>query len=516
MNKKNLLFGFLSFVGIIIFGQLPAIEWQKSLGGSGYEQCYAVKQASDGGYIVSGSSPSNDGDVTGNHGSYDAWIVKLNASGAIDWQKSLGGSDDDGYGGTYVDQTNDGGYIIAGYTYSNNGDVSENHGVSDYWVVKLNGSGEMEWEKSFGGSGVEFALTVQQTSDGGYIVGGWSNSEDGDIGESHGGIDAWVLKLDGSGEIQWEKSLGGSDQDTVYSIFQTNDGGYILAGYSDSNDGDVSGHHGPTGDLIPDYWIVKLDSSGSLEWQKSLGGNGYDQAQSVRQTSDNGYIVAGYSDSNDGDVSGNHGVYDVWVVKLNNSGSIEWQKSLGGSDYDITSSVMETADGGYLIAASSGSDDGDVTGHHGNGDFWIVKLDSAGNLNWQECFGGSGGESAFSAQQTTDNGFIISGFTASDDGDVTGHHGGGDYWVVKLGPDLMGVKDLSDNSINIFPNPVIDDLMFSRVLYNIEIYTAGGQKVLSETGGNKSINVHALPLGIYLLKAETAEGKILTEKLIKK
>ena len=235
------------------------------------------------------------------------------ASADLVWQKCLGGSS---YDLAYsVQQTSDSGYIVAGYTDSNlTGDVGRNHGGSDFWVVKLDGSGNVTWRKCLGGSSDDYALSVQQTSDSGYIVaGGTSSNLTGDVGRNHGGEDFWVVKLDASGNITWQKCLGGSNYDTAPSVQQTADSGYIVAGYTESNlTGDVGRNNG-----YIDYWLVKLDGSGNITWQKCLGGSSADVAESVQQTSDSGYIVAGYTYSNlTGDVGQNHGFGDYWVVKL--------------------------------------------------------------------------------------------------------------------------------------------------------------------------------------------------------
>jgi len=293
--------------------------------------------------------------------------VKLDETGNIQWQKYLGGSDGDG--AFSIQQTSDGGYIVAGVAYSNDGDVSGNHGDSDYWIVKLDETGNIQWQKCLGGSREDVAKSIQQTSDGGYIVAGITPSNDGDVSGNHGSADYWIVKLDETGKIQWQKCLGGSDGDGAFSIQQTSDGGYIVAGVAYSNDGDVSGNHGDS-----DYWIVKLDETGKIQWQKCLGGSSYDEAYSIQQTSDGGYIVAGYTYSNDGDVSGNHGDFDYWIVKLDETGNIQWQKCFGGSSYDYAQSIQQTSDGGYIVAGWTESNDGDVSGNHGNSDYWIVKL----------------------------------------------------------------------------------------------------------------------------------------------
>ena len=293
------------------YAQAPTIQWQKCLGGTVTDEANSIQQTSDGRFIVAGYTFSNDGDVSGNHGNSDYWVVKLNSSGDILWQRCLGGTDDD-YAYS-IQQTSDGGFIVAGQTYSNDGDVSGNHGYDDAWVVKLNSSGDIEWQKCLGGTDDDYAYSIQQTSDGGFIVAGQTYSNDGDVSGNHGYDDAWVVKLNSSGDIEWQKCLGGTNDDRAYSIQQTSNGGFIVAGYTYSNDGDVSGNHG-----YWDTWVVKLNSSGDIEWQKCLGGTSDDYANSIQQTSDSGFIVVGYTFSNDYDVSENHGYDDAWVVKLIN------------------------------------------------------------------------------------------------------------------------------------------------------------------------------------------------------
>jgi len=418
----------LLFVGLCY--ALPAIEWQCCLGGSDEDWAHSIQQTRDGGYIVTGGSRSNDGDVTGCHGFTDYWVVKLDSTDSIEWQRCLGGSDwDEAHS---IQQTSDGGYVVAGMSSSNDGDVTGNHSsgiidVWDYWIVKLDSAGLIEWQRCLGGSSSDVAQSIQQISDGGYIVAGSSNSNDGDVTGNHGDWDYWVVKLDSAGSIKWQRSYGGSSTDVAHSIQQTIDDGYIVAGWSGSDDGDVIGNHGVT-----DCWIVKLDSVGAIEWQHCLGGSSIDDAYSIQQTSDGGYIVAGSSYSNNGDVTGNHGVIDCWIVKLDSSGLIEWQRCLGGSGEDEAYSIQQTSDGGFIIAGLSYSNDGDVTGNHGGGDYWLVKLDSVGIMEWQSSLGGSNGDYANSVQQTNDSGYIVAGSSKSNDGDVTGNHGNDDYWVIKL------------------------------------------------------------------------------------
>ena len=521
ITASLLILNFILKTGIC-FAQ--TIEWEKSFGGSVLNEPYLVQQTSDGGYIVAGGSNSNDGDVSGNHGGLDFWIVKLDTIGTIEWQKSLGGSADDiAYS---VQQTSDGGYIVAGESASNDGEVSGNHGGRDFCVMKLNSIGTIEWQKSLGGSADDIAYSVQQTSDGGYIVAGESLSNDSDVSGNHGSSDFWVVKLNTAGTIEWQRSLGGSTDDIAYSVQQTSDGGYAVVGESTSNDGDVSGNHGST-----DYWIVKLNTMGAIEWQKSLGGSSDDHAFSFQQTSDGGYIIAGWAMSIDGDVSGSHGggYYDFWVVKLDTIGAIEWQKPLGGSRNDVAYSIRQTSDGGYIVAGYTVSSNGDCTVNHGLSDYWVVKLNATGTIEWQKSLGGSKYDIANSIQQTSDGGYIVAGRSMSNNGDVTGHHSqyGNDYWIVKLSKPT-GIDEMQSGSIiKISPNPnkgtfnlQFDVLKTSNVI--IEIYSNTGVIVYSEKCNNfrgifsKVINLSLqqskTACGLYLLNLKIG-NKSFSEKI---
>jgi hypothetical protein len=456
MKKLSILFIF-TILQITVYAQ-PSIQWQKCLGGTSNDYVGSIQQTADGGYIIVGITNSNDGDVSGNHGGYsDVWVVKLNGTGNLQWQKCLGGTNYDK--GFSIQQTSDGGYIMAGSTDSNDGDVSGNHGGGDdVWVAKLDGVGTLQWQKCLGGTSYEVAKSIQQTTDGGYILTGYTNSNDGDVSGNHGYMDVWVVKLDGVGTLQWQKCLGGTVNDDGFSIQQTMDGGYILTGGSSSNDGDLIGNHG-----LGDFWVVKLDGTGILQWQKCLGGTDFDNGYCIKQTIDGGYILTGLTRSIDGDVSGNHGSDDTWVVKLDGFGNLQWQKCLGGTNYEYAYSIQQTIDGGFILLGTSTSNDGDVSGWYGQEDFWVLKLDGAGNLQWQKCLGGAGIDGGFSIQQTSDNGYILTGRTSSNDGDVSGNHGGSgalptDVWVVKLSS-AVGMNELSSiTSLYVFPNPTKDEL----------------------------------------------------------
>ncbi|MCU7552018.1 gliding motility-associated C-terminal domain-containing protein [Chitinophagaceae bacterium LB-8] len=426
-SKHLVLFIFLAFSLVQPTYSQVLIQWQKCLGGTNDDNARSIRPTRDGGYIAIGTSMSTNGDVSKNYGSIDFWVIKMDKNGSVQWQYSLGGSKSDmAYS---VEQTSDNGYIIAGYSDSRNGLLSYNQGSTDFWLTKLDINGQLQWQRTFGGSSQDNAHSVIQTQDGGFVIAGSTRSNDGDVSGNHGNFDGWVVKIDASGVPLWIKCYGGTGIDEIQSIQQTSDGGYIMTGYTTSSNGDVSGQHG-----AEDLWVVKIDGRGNLLWQKALGGTGADTGESIRQTEDGGYIVAGTTKSNNGDVSGNHGDVDAWVVKLDPNGNLQWQKCYGGSGQDQATCISQTADKGFLIGAQTASSNGDVSGNHGGLDYWVVRTDGFGNIQWQQCFGGSGSDMLASLEPTKDGWFVAIGSTTSQDGDVTGIHGSShDYWVVKFG-----------------------------------------------------------------------------------
>lgn len=410
------------FFNISAFSQ--NIEWQKCYGGSSYDQANFIQQTTDKGYFIMMTTQSSDEELPEGPGDDDIWIVKLTSTKEVEWQRRLGGM--------YKDiacqgqQTGDGGYIITGWSNSIDGGVSGSHGGIDIWILKLRSDGKIQWKNCFGGSEDDFPKCVRQTTDGGYIIAGYTNSDNGNVSKNNGRTDIWVVKLKPNGNINWKKCLGGSKNDYSYSIRETPDGGYILAGGTYSGDGNVTENRGSS-----DLWIVKLSDSGKIEFQRSFGGSNYDIASDILLTNDGGYIIAGSTQSTDGDVTGNHGSVDGWVLKLNSSYEIEWQKCYGGSNRDFFDYFLP-AENGYILAGGSLSHDGDVTGNYGQKDIWIVRIDTAGKIEWQKNYGGSGKDTIHSIQPASDNGYIISADTYSNDNDVTGNHGENDGWIFKI------------------------------------------------------------------------------------
>ncbi|MBA2613673.1 MAG: T9SS type A sorting domain-containing protein [Bacteroidetes bacterium] len=493
------------------FAQVPAIQWQKSVGGTYYDYSYAIVQAADSGFVFAGSSSSNTNDIPLNYGLDDYVLVKTNYLGVIQWEHSYGGSD---YDVAYcVNKTNDGGYILCGQASSNNIDLTVNYGDSDYWIVKTNSLGVMQWQRSYGGSGEDNGSWIIQTNDGGYIISGYATSNNVDVTNNHGLGDYWTVKTNSLGVIQWQKTYGGSSLDYGGKILQTTDGGYIICGTSKSNDGDVSGNHG-----LEDYWIVKTSNLGVIQWQKSYGGSGNDYGQDIKQTSDGGYIVCGKSNSTNGDINDNHGNNDYWVVKIDNLGTIQWKKSYGGSLFDNANSVIQTTDGGYLIAGQSNSIDGDKTFTNGSYDNWLVKVNSAGTIVWTKDFGGSAYEDCKALIPTLDGSYAVCGESISNDVDVSGNHGGDDMWVVKFNSPLGIKENKISNTVSFFPNPSKNEITINAQKENefvlLTIEDLFGKTVYSSPiDGQTTFNFN-LENGVYLLRIKEQNNKEAFTKLI--
>jgi hypothetical protein len=401
MRSKCLVIGLALLLVGLSFGACKSDEeyqwWVKSYGGADHDGAWSIQETADGGYIVAGETSSFGA------GSYDAWVLKLDPNGAVQWQKSYGGTDGDG--AFSIQETSGGGYIVAGPTWSSGA------GDADFWVLKLDSSGAVRWQKSYGGAGGDLPYSVQETSDGGYIMAGETSSF------GAGDVDFWVLKLGSNGDVQWQKSYGGAKDDGAFSIQETSGGGYVAAG--------VTASFG-AGDY--DCWVLKLGSNGDVQWQRRYGGTNDDFAWFAQETADGGYIVAGDT------WSFGAGSRDFWVLKLDPNGDVQWQRSYGGIDYDAIYSIQETADSGYIVA-------GETSSFGVGGDCWVLKLSSSGDVQWQKSYGGADDDVAWYSQETSDGGYIVAGETSS--------FGAGemDFWVLKLDPngDITGCSAIADS-----------------------------------------------------------------------
>lgn len=435
--------------------QAPGIEWQNTIGGISADYLRTIISTTDGGYLAGGYSSSGiSGDKSEANMGADYWIVKTDGAGNLEWEETIGGS-----GGDYlyaVLQTTDGGYLLGGYSDSGiSGDKTDaSVGFQDYWIVKTDASGGIEWQKTVGGNNLDLLFTVIETSDGGYLLGGYSSSGiSGDKTEAGlGQTDFWVVKVYDTGSVEWQNTIGGSGWDYLYSMVETSDGGFLLGGGSDSP---ASGDKTDSS-LGNDYWIVKIDGSGSVLWENTIGGIGTDYLYTVVETDDDGFLLGGYSYSGIGGdkTEASFGEQDFWIIKTNDVGVIEWQKTIGGDDTDILRVIVQADDGGYVLGgySASGISGNKSEDNYGLTDFWVVKTDASGNVEWDKTIGGGSTDNLYALSGTPDGGYVLGGHSSSG---VSGSKdeesmGGYDYWMVKLeGPFMcntptgLSVEDLT-------------------------------------------------------------------------
>ena len=414
-------------------GQEKEIDFITTLGGSKNESAQAVVNTTDGGYAILGHAQSMDGDVLNkSNESYDYWLLKFDATNQLQWQKTYGGSDDDR--GVDLIQTSDNGYAVIGKSKSNDLEVSENAGFDDFWVSKLDSSGTIIWEYSFGFAGSDTPYSIIQTNDDGYLLSGVldvsASNGQGDrnsILSRHAGGDYWVIKLNASGVKQWSNYYGGSFTDTAYDAIQTEDDGYIIIGSSDSDDVDITNNLGSY-----DFWILKISATGTLVWEKSFGGSEIDEAHAISQATDGNYLIVGDTRSNDLEISQNNGAADLWIVKITPEGTLLWEKTVGGSSFDVGRSISKTQDNGFLVSGSSRSSDGNLTSNKGQNDAWVVKINSSGNLEWQKTIGGSEVDFFYDAVELNDQTIIAVGDSNSSNEDIYENNGFSDLLILKL------------------------------------------------------------------------------------
>jgi len=469
---------FVVIVSIIFpnttYGQ-PETLWTKTFGGGSYDRGYCVQQTSDGGYILTGSTSSYGA------GGADVWLIKTDASGDTLWTKTFGGTDYD-YGNS-VQQTSDGGYIIIGST------ESYGLGEMDAWLIKTDSSGDTLWTKTYGGNNEDGGISVQQTSDGGYVLACYTESY------GSGYSDFWLIKTDADGDTLWTRTYGGNNSEGCKSVQQTSDGGYIIAGSTES--------YG-LGEM--DAWLIKTDSSGDTLWTKTYGGDSDDRCLSVCQTSDGGYILTGSTSSYGA------GGADVWLVKADTSGRMVWGKTYGGSGYDRGKSVEQITDGGYIIVGYNKSI------NDGAEDTWLIKTNASGDTVWTKSFGLFGSK-GYSIQQNSDGGYIITGsyidnFASHDD-----------VLLILIAPDTGSV--LIENDLKIYPNlfllnqnypnpfnPVttISYQLPKSNFVQLSIYNITGQLIETLVNGHNNAGYHTVlwnasevGSGLYFYRIEAGE-----------
>jgi hypothetical protein len=459
--RKKWWNGILIVSGLLF--SLPAFSqqrWERNYGGAGDDWGESVQQTSDGGYIVAGTTRS-----FGN--AWQVYLVKTNAFGDTLWTRNYGGADYDW--GHSVQQTSDGGYIVAGFTafFMTN---------CDLYLIKTNVSGDTLWTRNYGGVDDEEGYSVKQTSDGGYIIAGYTAS----FGNWY---QVYLVKTNAFGDTLWTRNYGGAGDDRGYSVQQTTDGGYIVAGYTDSfgNGSQV--------------YLIKTNASGDTLWTRVYGGGSWsDWGESVQQTSDGGYIIAGEYDY--------AGDAQIYLIKTNASGDTLWTKTYGGADGELGYSVQQTSDGGYIVSGLTCS-------FISNDQVYLVKTDASGDTLWTKSYGGTGIDDGYSVQQTTDGGYIVAGGTSSF-GDTLG-----DVYLIKTDTNgNVGVEDnspgrikplTSNLSFSVIPNPFSSFASVPRhSSERFALYDISGRKVGIYKGDRIGLGLSA---GIYFLKPENKNAQ---------
>lgn len=410
---------------------LNELDFASTYGGYKNDVLNAVVSTIDGGYATLGYTQSNDFDITTKtNEDFDFFLMRFSSDDNLLWSKTYGGTDDDR--GADIIVTSDGGFLLFGFSKSSDGDATLNAGNQDFWAIKVDTNGGILWEKSFGFSGADVGYSVMQTSDNGYLItgeldvtssGGQGNSKSA---QRHAGGDFWVIKLSSTGDKEWSRYFGGSFTDTPFGLVETLDNSYVIVGSSDSNDVDIKNNIGTY-----DFWVIKIATDGSLIWEKNFGGTEIDEARGITTTNDGNIIVVGDTRSSDANVSINNGAADVWIIKIDLDGNLIWEKTIGGTSFDVARSVSKTQDGGFLISGSSRSLDNSFS-NNGQNDGLLVKIDVNGALIWQKTIGGSETDFLYDAIELTNQKIIAVGESASNDGDLTENKGFSDALLIKI------------------------------------------------------------------------------------
>ncbi len=533
----------------ITIGEGTTILWNQRYGGLENEGFTSIIKTSDGGYLAGGYSASgNSGDKSQiSQGQNDYWIVKTDAKGNKLWNKSYGGPENDYL--NRVIQTQDGGYLLAGSSLSGiGGDKTQtSRGERDYWLVKIDGQGQKQWDKRFGGKGSDELKKVIQLATGEYLLAGHSNSPaSGDKSQgSQGGWDYWLVKVSINGVKLWDKRYGGSLDETLGGIVQVNRGGLLLGGSSASG---ISGEKSAFSRGGYDFWLVRTDDAGNLIWDKTYGGTGQDQVFSVGKSGKSDFFISGQSDSPAGwdKTRGPQGGIDYWFIKVTSTGEKVWDKRFGGKKDDELRASIQTIDGGYLLAGKSFSSrsGNKKQPSQGSSDYWIVKTDADGMYQWDRRYGGTGAEELKAVLQTDTGGFLLAGKSESDvSGDKTQpSRGGNDYWLVETTPETLptttrkapafaekGVAKVELSAVTALPNPFQEQVIVRFTLpetqsVQVKIYDVQGKAIATLFQGEAKANqVYQVKwnasnqmTGMYLLQLKTPIFKNQQKLLLRK
>jgi len=400
------------------------VVWQKCLGTNENDSPGCIAKT-DNGIIVSTTIINDYEGISNYHGGADAWIVNLDSLGNIVWEKCFGGSGGEGI--RKIIELSNGEYYLLGGTNSSDGDVQSNtHDSYEIWIVKIDSNANIIWEKCYGSYIFDEFQDAALTPDGGLIVGSMVTTSGGDISSFYGDRDVWIFRIDSLGNILWEKSYGNHSMNRINSIIATSKGTYMFTGSFYEKGGMIDCQKDDS-ENVTDVWVVEIDIVGDIIFQNCYGGSYHETGYAILEVN-NGYVIGATTNSNDQDVSGYHGSAgeisnDIWIFKIDSVGNLLWQNCLGGSEIEWPVSIFETSDNRMVIIGNTGSNDGDVVGNHsiyGDPDIWVVNIDSLGEIVWQQCFGSAGFERIplHGATQLNDYSYAITSEILLLDGDV--------------------------------------------------------------------------------------------------
>jgi len=495
-----------------LVSQAQDILWEKSYGGKHAEFLADVLPTPDYGFLLAGSSLSdkNGNKEMVSSGNFDYWLWKMDEHGSPEWQKSYGGSGMDFL--QSVQLTTDGGFILAGVSESpkSAGKKDDSKGHDDFWIVKLDAKGTEQWQRTIGGNGQEQLACIRRTKDGGYIVGGSSASgKTGDKTQANfGNLDYWVVKLSSDGTIEWQQTYGGKYLDQLKTIEQTPDGGYIIGGYSNSP---ASGNKFNDNIGAGDYWILKTDKQGGIEWQRTLGGDGDDNLTALIQCKTGGYLLGGSSNSNpSNDKSKANGKgTDFWVVRLDTDGQTIWQETYNYGKTDLLTSIIENDDHTFLIGGHAHTEVGEGKKDKKDiNDYIALKINDKGEEVWSKTVGSDGEDILGRLIETRDGGYLLAGTSKGKPSrDKSGGNGGSDFWVVKLKDRYK--KELDKPAIEALPNPA---QQFTNIIVGYDFQT-GTASVFDLSGRQLQqfsidsrtvpVDLSQYPEGIYIVEIRT-------------
>ncbi|MCT8340591.1 T9SS type A sorting domain-containing protein [Flavobacteriaceae bacterium TK19130] len=502
------------------------VLWEKSYGGAHGDYLYDAQSTADFGFILAGSSVS---EKSGNkqekgYGGLDYFIWKMDEQGSLDWQKTYGGPGSDFL--QKIITTRDGGFLLAGTSDSAKGGLKKDdpYGMGDFWVVKLNADGSEQWQRTIGGVSADILKTAMELPEGGYLLAGSSSSPKSKAKKTknQGNKDYWVIKLDSAGEVEWESSFGGKYVDEIEAVCSAPDKGFYLLGYSNSPDGPLKAAKNLGGG---DYWLIRIDKLGNLIWEKAFGGEGDDHPYAMLRRKNGNILVGGISSTKSGAMkqAANSKGTDFWVFEMDNESGIVWEETYDIGEYDVLSSMEENNDRTVLLAGYAKSENVGrrASDSRGINDYVAIKIKPDGKEKWRQEIGSKGEDVLKRLIETRGGGYLMAGTSSGAiSGERNSKQGRSDFWVVKLGDEDKD-KNEEVSFVEAFPNPTD---RFTNIIITEDfergtafLYDINGRQLQQYelTGRTLPVDLRNLPMGIYLVKVKTDIGES-SVKIIKK